>query len=134
MPFRTYHDAVNPVGYLMVNSVGKKLVFIPDTGTMDKMQIDADIYCMECNYESSYLLSLKESEKIPEFVYNRIISTTGHMEVGEVMQYISENIALDKKIILHHIGSSSNLEDLIAERLKFHDVRIAKKGSIFRYE
>ena len=86
LPFPTFHDAAEPMGFLIRSQVdGDKLVFATDTVNLGYQFPGVNIAAIECNYDEKIL---SRAERMPEKVRHRI--TNSHMSVVRVGQEPTE--------------------------------------------
>lgn len=124
VPFQTYHDAKNPICFV-IEDEKERLCWITDTGKLDrnilKLIEDCDYYYIESNYEPKML---RESSR-PEILKRRIASGHGHLSNLASSRYIASCVGpRTKGIYLAHISEECNTPEkaLEAYRKKFaHD-------------
>ena len=64
LPFPTFHDAAEPMGFLIRSRTdGDKLVFATDTVNLGYQFPGVDLVAIECNYDEA---ALERSERMPE--------------------------------------------------------------------
>lgn len=104
--FQTYHDTPNPVGFIIRNSSGEKVVYITDTGVANKLIKDADLYLIESNHFSKeQVLANGEKGNINKELSQRITET--HLSESQTMNYLKQAIGENTKaVILIHISPS----------------------------
>lgn len=102
LPFVIDHDAEEPLGFLIKNKEGEKLLFVADCGNFDFV-VDADIYAIELNYMQSELEKLIGTDK--EFLYDRTGGIYGHIELEQAIDFAKENI--EKEYIFHHMSKTN---------------------------
>ncbi len=115
VPFNTYHDAREPMGYRFIED-DKSLVYLTDTGYFPIKQYDnlrnADCYIIESNHEVDMLL---ESAR-PWVLKRRILDDQGHLSNED-----SANLLLNlvgektKHIVLAHLSQECNIEAVALE-------------------
>jgi len=108
LPFSTYHDAIEPLGYKFVEG-NQSFVYMTDTGYFPLRKYDlirnCQGYLIESNYESELLL---ESAR-PWMLKRRILDDQGHLSNED-----SANLVLDvmgeqtKVVILAHLSDECN--------------------------
>lgn len=84
LPFATFHDAAEPVGFLIRSRTdGDRLLFATDTVNL-RYQIEGlDLVAIECNYDDEIL---GRSTHMPPKVVKRIRNS--HMEVSRTCEYL----------------------------------------------
>ena len=107
MPFRVFHDAAEPFGFL-VRSLedGDKLAFATDTVNLRYRFPGVTLLAVECNYAEHIL---EQNERMPEKVRKRIKNS--HMEVSRLCGWISElDLSACREIYLLHLSDASSHE------------------------
>ena len=107
LAFRTFHDAKEPVGFLLRSRAdGEKLAFATDTGNIRYRLPGVNLLAVEANYQEEIL---SRCTRIPESTIKRIRYT--HMEIGRLCGWLS---ALDlrecRELYLLHLSDSSSDE------------------------
>nr|WP_300003362.1 MBL fold metallo-hydrolase [Tissierella sp.] len=111
-PVCTFHDAADPVGYI-VNYKGTKISIVTDTGFIsdnlfDKMK-GSDLYYLESNHDE---FMLKEG-LYPWHLKRRILSAHGHLsneDAGITLSNILKGNG--EKVILAHLSQDNNVPEL----------------------
>ncbi len=111
-PIPTFHDANEPVGYIVFYK-GVKLSIITDTGLISKDIIekieDSNLYYLESNHDE---LMLKEG-LYPWYLKRRILSAKGHLsneDAGNTLAQILKGQG--EKVILAHLSQDNNVPEL----------------------
>jgi phosphoribosyl 1,2-cyclic phosphodiesterase len=115
IPFRTSHDAANPVGYVVISGKSK-LVYLTDSGYVPDESLDylkdADYYIMESNHDLKMLLKSNR----PAVLKRRIKGDEGHLSNVDSAIYLSELVGpKTKEIYLAHLSEECNLPELALE-------------------
>ncbi|MCD8368279.1 MAG: MBL fold metallo-hydrolase [Clostridiales bacterium] len=114
VPFRTFHDAAEPVGYLLRGRDGEQLVFATDTVGLNYTYHNVQIYALEANYQEERLAL---STRIPPERIKRIRQT--HMEIGQLCAFLSrQDLQGCREIWLLHLSDSSSNEAYFVERVR----------------
>lgn len=106
LPFPTFHDAAEPVGYLVRSRAdGEKLMFATDTVNLGYRFKGLNLVALECNYSEDILA---RATHLPEKVVHRIQNS--HMEVGRACAYLGrmERSGLRRIYLLHLSDACSN--------------------------
>jgi phosphoribosyl 1,2-cyclic phosphodiesterase len=125
-PFRTHHDAFEPLGYVIQDFDGDKCSIALDTGHVDDEMISAmeysTIYIIESNHEPKML----ENSNYPPSVKARVLSHVGHLSNEQTAEALSKLVnGAGEQIYLTHLSSSNNMPMLA----QMTTVRaLAKKG------
>ena len=115
VPFATFHDAAEPLGFLIKSRAdGDVLAFATDTVNLRYRFPGLNILAIEANYDKSIL---ERCQKLPEKVRHRI--TNAHMEIDTLCKYLSELDLSDcREIHLLHLSDSTSHEDKFINRVK----------------
>ena len=107
VPFATFHDAAEPLGFLIKSRVdGDVLAFATDTVNLRYKFPGLNILAIEANYDKNIL---DRCEKLPEKVRHRI--TNSHMEVDTLCDYLrSLDLSECREIHLLHLSDSTSRE------------------------
>ncbi len=134
---KTSHDTEDSVGYI-VNNEGKSVVYITDTGYINKKYYDIlsnrNIYIMESNHD----IEMLNNGSYPFELRKRILSDKGHLSNYDSAKYLAKFIGNNtNKIILAHLSEENNKPDLALDTLKerlvkeeidFNNIIIAKQN------
>ena len=107
VPFATFHDAKEPLGFLLRSRVdGEVVVFATDTVNLAYQFPGVNILAVEANYDK-YIL--ERCERIPEKVRHRITNT--HMEIDVLCDYLrSLDLSSCREIYLLHLSDGTSHE------------------------
>lgn len=107
IPFSTFHDAAEPLGFLIKSRVdGDVLAFATDTVNLRYKFPGLNILAIEANYDKCVL---QRCEKLPEKVRNRITNT--HMEIDTLCDYLSTlDLSECREIHLLHLSDATSRE------------------------
>lgn len=117
-PINIFHDALEPVGYVLyINNI--KISVVTDTGWVNdimKSKIkDSNLYLMESNHDVNML---KEGV-YPWPLKQRILSTRGHLSNDDAGRVLGEVISGNGEIILlGHLSQDNNIPDLAHSTVK----------------
>lgn len=114
-PFATFHDAAEPLGFLIRSRAdGELLAFATDTVNLGYRFPGVTILAVEANYDRALL---DGREQIPEKVRQRIART--HMEIGTLCGYLkSLELSGCREILLLHLSDSCSQEWAFVEQVK----------------
>lgn len=112
-PLPTFHDAVEPVGYLIKENE-KKLVYLTDTGYIHqevmKLIYDASCYIFETNHDPEILMNSSR----PFSLKQRILSDHGHLSNADAIYALANLVGEHTKYVFYaHISAECNLRELI---------------------
>ena len=107
VPFETFHDAQEPLGFLIKSRVdGDILAFATDTVNLRYRFPGLNILCIEANYETAIL---ERCERIPDKVKKRI--SNAHMEIDVLCDYLrSLDLSQCREIHLLHLSDATSHE------------------------
>ena len=114
---KTSHDTEDSVGYI-INNDNKSIVYITDTGYINKKYFDTlknrDIYIMESNHD----IEMLNNSSYPFATRQRILSDKGHLSNYDSAKYLSNFIGdKTKYILLAHLSEENNTQDLAYQTL-----------------
>ena len=106
--FRTFHDAKEPVGFLLRSRVdGEKLAFATDTGNIRYKLPGVNLLAVEANYQEEIL---SRCTRIPDSTVKRIRYT--HMEIGRLCGWLSGlDLSNCRELYLLHLSDASSDEE-----------------------
>ncbi|SHI76135.1 Phosphoribosyl 1,2-cyclic phosphodiesterase [Geosporobacter subterraneus DSM 17957] len=107
LPFDTQHDAAEPLGFLLANRDGDKLLFATDTYYI-KYKFEGLTHIMvECNYASDILGGNVEAGRVPEVMKNRLLKS--HFSLANVKEFFrSNNLDKVQEIWLIHLSDGNS--------------------------
>lgn len=107
VPFATFHDAKEPLGFLIKSRVdGDVLAFATDTVNLRYKFPGLNILAIEANYDKHIL---ERCERMPEKVRYRI--TNSHMEIDTLCDYLrSLDLSECREIHLLHLSDATSHE------------------------
>jgi len=118
LPFRTSHDAADPVGY-RVSSAASAIGIATDTGVLTHEAAEAltgvDVLCLESNHDVRML----ETGPYPAFLKRRIRSARGHLSNADAADAL-ERLASDrlKAVFAMHRSRTNNTAELAGRSLE----------------
>lgn len=117
-PFKTHHDAYEPVGYAVTNG-GSKVSICLDTGKVDSEMLEAmrgsDIYIIEANHDPAMV----EAGGYPDVVKARILSDIGHLSNEQTATALQRLVrGQGEQIYLTHLSSKNNMSTLAEMTVK----------------
>ena len=134
---KTSHDTEDSVGYI-INNEDKSIVYITDTGYINKKYFDKltnkDIYIMESNHD----IEMLNNSSYPFATRQRILSDKGHLSNYDSAKYLSKFIGNKTKyILLAHLSEENNTQELAystlinrlaKENIKFQNIIITNQN------
>lgn len=113
LPFDTQHDCAEPLGFLLANKVGEKLLYITDSCYVKYRFKGLTHILVEANYADDILQENVTNGTVPVELRNRIIKS--HFSLANVKEFLKANdLFRVREIWLIHL--SDNNSD--AERFK----------------
>lgn len=114
---KTSHDTEDSRGYI-ISGDGKSIVYITDTGYINKKYFDIlqnkNLYIMESNHDVEMLTN----GSYPFQLRQRILSDKGHLSNYDSSKYLSSFIGDNTKyILLAHLSEENNTEEKAYETL-----------------
>lgn len=107
MPFELQHDAKDPLGYLLVNQEGEKLLFAPDTYYIKYKFRGLTHLLIECNYALDILEGKLEAGRLPVALKNRLL--TSHFSLENVKGFLRSNdLSKIQEIWLIHLSDGNS--------------------------
>ncbi len=124
-PIGIFHDAVEPVGYIIYYK-NKKISIITDTGWVNDNIIneikDSDLYLLESNHD----INMLKEGSYPWPLKQRILSTRGHLSNDDCGRILGDVLSgRGEIVILGHLSQDNNIPDLALRTVK---ESIIKKG------
>ncbi|ANW97701.1 MBL fold metallo-hydrolase [Thermoclostridium stercorarium subsp. thermolacticum DSM 2910] len=107
LPFETQHDAVEPVGFLLANSAGEKLLYATDTYYIRYRFKGLTHVMVECNYSLDILRANVEAGVIEPVLKNRILKS--HFSLENVKEFLKANdLGKVQEIWLLHLSDNNS--------------------------
>jgi phosphoribosyl 1,2-cyclic phosphodiesterase len=108
LPFKTEHDAPEPLGFLIkYRPTGERLLFITDSYYSKYRFIGLNYIMIECNYIKETLDWNIENGYIKEAMRPRLLKS--HFSLGHVKDFLKANdLSQCREIILLHLSSSNS--------------------------
>ena len=115
VPFTTFHDAAEPLGFLIKSRVdGDVLAFATDTVNLRYKFPGLNILAIEANYDKNILA---RCERMPDKVRYRI--TNSHMEIDTLCDYLrSLDLSQCREIHLLHLSDATSHEGHFINKVK----------------
>lgn len=118
-PFRTHHDAYEPVGYAIEDDSRERACVLFDTGKYDQDMLnvmEGSIYVLiEANHEPDMV----EASDYPTSVQSRILSDLGHLSNQQTAAALQKLIrGRGERIYLTHLSSKNNMPTLAEMTVK----------------
>ena len=89
LPFETQHDAAEPLGFLLANQDGEKLLYATDTYFIRYRFRGLTHIAVECNYSLDILRANVEAGMVEPTLKNRILKS--HFSLENVKKFLQAN-------------------------------------------
>ena len=107
LPFETQHDAQEPVGFLLANQEGEKLLYATDTYYIRYRFQGLTHIAVECNYSSDILKRNVEAGAVPKELKSRILKS--HFSLENVKRFLQANdLSKVEAIFLLHLSDGNS--------------------------
>lgn len=111
-PFKTHHDAYEPLGYAVEDDEGNRCCIVLDTGHVDREMLEimeGNIYIIEANHDPAMV----EASAYPLSVQARILSDVGHLSNEQAASALQRLIqGRGERVYLTHLSSNNNMPAL----------------------
>lgn len=109
LPFDVEHDVAEPVGFLLANQQGEKLLFATDTYYVKYKFKGLTHIMLECNYSLKILIENIESGRIHQGMKNRLVKS--HFSLENVKEFLKANdLSRVQEIHLLHLSDTNSNE------------------------
>lgn len=110
LPFETQHDAAEPLGFLMVNQGGDKLLYATDTYYIRYRFAGLTHVMIECNYSLDILRANVAAGLVEPALKNRILQS--HFSLEHVKDFLRANdLSKVQEIWLLHLSDGNSDAD-----------------------
>lgn len=117
LPFETQHDAVEPVGFLLANSAGEKLLYATDTYYIRYRFKGLTHVMVECNYSMEILRKNVQAGLVEPALKNRILKS--HFSLENVKEFLLANdLSKVQEIWLLHLSDGNSNSERFKREVK----------------
>lgn len=117
LPFDVQHDVSEPLGFLLVNQVGEKLLFATDTYYIKYRFQGLTHIMVECNYSMVVLNENIATGCVPKVMKNRLMQS--HFSLENVKDFLLANdLSKVQEIWLLHLSDTNSDEKLFKEEIQ----------------
>lgn len=110
LPFETQHDATEPLGFLLANRDGDKLLYATDTYYIRYRFRDLTHIMIECNYAADILKTNVKAGLVEPALKSRIFKS--HFSLENVKNFLKANdLSKIQEIWLLHMSDGNSDED-----------------------
>ena len=107
LPFDTQHDAAEPLGFLLANKAGQKLLFATDTYYLKYKFQGLTHIMLECNYALDIIQKNVADGVVPPAVKNRVLRS--HFSLENVLEFLRANdLSQVREIHLLHLSDHNS--------------------------
>lgn len=116
MPFDTEHDVSEPMGFLLANRLGEKLLFATDTYFIRYRFPGLTHIMVECNYDMGILNENIASGRVPAVMKKRLMKS--HFSLDNVKEFLRANdLSKVQEIWLLHLSDNNSDEALFKQEI-----------------
>ena len=117
LPFETQHDAQEPLGFLLANQAGDKLLYITDSFYCRYCFQGLTHIMIEANYSLDILNGNVESGSIPQEMKKRVLRS--HMSLETAKEFLKANdLSMVQEIWLLHLSEQNSCEKRFKEEVQ----------------
>ncbi len=117
LPFDVQHDVSEPLGFLLANQAGEKLVFITDSYYCRYRFPGLTHVMLECNYSMQILDQNIESGRVPAVMKKRLLRS--HFSLENVKDFLRANdLSSAQEIWLLHLSDNNSDEGLFKREIQ----------------
>jgi phosphoribosyl 1,2-cyclic phosphodiesterase len=107
LPFDVQHDVSEPLGFLLVNQDGEKLLFATDTYYIEYMFPGLTHIMVECNYALDILDDNIINGRVPQVMRKRLLKS--HFSLDNVKEFLRANdLSKVQELWLLHLSDSNS--------------------------
>jgi phosphoribosyl 1,2-cyclic phosphodiesterase len=117
LPFDVQHDVSEPMGFLMMNQAGEKLLFATDTYYIKYKFKGLTHLMVECNYSMDILNENIASGRVHKAMKNRLIRS--HFSLENMKEFLHANdLSKLQSVHLLHLSDTNSNEQLFKEEVQ----------------
>jgi len=117
LPFETQHDAQEPLGFLLANQAGEKLLYATDTYFIRYRFRGLTHIAVECNYSLDILRTNVANGSVEPVLKNRILKS--HFSLENVKKFLLANdLSRVQEIWLLHLSEQNSCEKRFKEEVQ----------------
>lgn len=125
MPFDTEHDADEPLGFLMANKAGEKLVYATDTAYIRYRFTGLTHIMVEANYSLDILNANVRSGAVPVEMKKRVLRS--HMSLDTILDFLKANdLSKVQVIYLLHLSDGNSDAEAFKKRVMQQTGKVVK--------
>jgi phosphoribosyl 1,2-cyclic phosphodiesterase len=117
LPFETQHDAAEPLGFLLANQDGERLLYATDTYFIRYRFANLNVIAVECNYSLDILRANVEAGLVEPALKTRILKS--HFSLENVKEFLRANdLSKVQEIWLLHLSEQNSCEKRFKEEVQ----------------
>lgn len=117
LPFEVEHDAAEPLGFILANRSGDKLLFATDTYYIRYRFTGLTHIMIECNYSIKILRENIAAGRVPAVMKNRLLRS--HFSLENVKEFLQANdLQRVQEIWLLHLSDNNSDEELFKREIQ----------------
>lgn len=117
LPFDVQHDVSEPMGYVLANRSGEKLVFLTDTYYCKYTFTGLTHLMVECNFSEAILDENIRSGRVPAVMKSRLLRS--HFSLEHVKELLHVNdLSKVQSIHLLHLSDNNSDEELFKREIQ----------------
>lgn len=117
LPFDVQHDVAEPLGFLLANQAGEKLVFITDSYYCRYKFPGLTHIMLECNYSMQILDQNIESGRVPAIMKKRLLRS--HFSLENAKDFLLANdLSKVQEVWLLHLSDNNSDEGLFKREIQ----------------
>jgi phosphoribosyl 1,2-cyclic phosphodiesterase len=125
LPFEVEHDAAEPLGFLLANKRGEKLLFATDTYYIKYKFPGLTHIMVEANYSMDILKENIEAGRVPAVMKKRLMRS--HFSLENVKEFLKANeLSKVEEIWLLHLSDSNSDEQRFKQEIQQLTGKIVK--------
>ena len=131
IPFRTSHDAAEPVGYRIESADGHVVGIATDTGVLTAEAEEALQGCDVLGLESNHDVRMLETGPYPYFLKRRIASERGHLSNEAAAEAVERLLSPRlRRVVALHRSRTNNTRDLVVASLERRLAQLGFEGDL----
>lgn len=117
LPFDAIHDAPEPLGFLLANTIGERLLFLTDSAYVEHQFEGLTHIMIEANYIGDILSKNILDGHIPAIVGKRV--RRNHMSLENLITMLKANdLSRCRAIYLMHLSSANSDEEAMRKKIQ----------------
>jgi len=115
--FNVEHDAAEPVGFLLENSSGERMLYVTDTYFVKYRFKNVNKMLVEMNYSKDIAMKNEQNGDLNHSLENRLY--TSHFEMNNSLAFIKANTSKElQDVTLIHLSDLNSNEELFKRKVQ----------------